>query len=187
MPRERFLGYGNRIGAMYNTEKGIRQLHPWSSEEHCTACAPGRNGQGPMHDLGRFYEMLLGGGEREGVRILSRETVALLTRRHRIGMFDETFRHVMDWGLGYIINSNRYGPQTVPYGYSLHCSAETFGHSGYQSSTGYADPRHGLAVALVVNGTPGEARHNKRFRLLNSAIYEDLGVVNMGAGLDTNG
>lgn len=177
MPRERYRAYGDRIGEMQSTEKGA--LHPdgWTTETHYAACNPGGNGVGPIRELGRFYEMLLGGGAGKGTRILAPETVKLLTTRQRVGMFDETFKHRMDWGLGFIIDSNRYGPQTVPYGYGLHCSPHTFGHSGWQSSTGFADPQHDLAVAIVLNGTPGEARHNKRFRLLTTAIYEDLGFA----------
>ena len=55
-------------------------------------------------------------------------------------------------------------------------SRRTFGHSGFQSSTGFADPEHGLAVAIVVNGNPGESRHTERFREICDALYDDLGL-----------
>jgi CubicO group peptidase (beta-lactamase class C family) len=105
---------------------------------------------------------------------ISAKTVSELTSRQRRGQFDHTFKHVIDWGLGFIVNSNQYGSETVPYGYGRHCSAETFGHSGSQSSSAFADPAHGLVAAWVCNGMPGERRHQKRARELNSAIYEDL-------------
>ena len=92
----------------------------------------------------------------------------------RVGMRDETFKHKLDWGLGFIINSNHYGARTTPYGYGRHASRRTFGHSGFQSSTGFADPEHGLVVAAVTNGTPGEPRHTERFSEITEAIYEDL-------------
>ena len=92
-------------------------------------------------------------------------------------MFDETFRHKVDWGLGFILDSNRYGAATLPYGFGLHASADTFGHGGQQSSADFADPGHGLAVAVIANGTPGEPRHNKRARELHTTIYEDLGLT----------
>ncbi len=56
-----------------------------------------------------FYEMLLGGGQRQGVRVLSEQSVHLMTSRQRVGMMDVTFKHVVDWGLGTIIDSKRYG------------------------------------------------------------------------------
>jgi len=86
------------------------------------------------------------------------ETVRALTSRQRIGMYDQTFRHVIDWGLGFIINSNRYGADTVPYGFGVDAGESTFGHNGFQSSTACADPEHQLVVAVVCNGTPGMRR-----------------------------
>ena len=36
-----------------------------------------------------------------------RRTAAAMTARHRTGLFDGAFKHVIDWGLGFIINSNQ--------------------------------------------------------------------------------
>jgi CubicO group peptidase (beta-lactamase class C family) len=106
--------------------------------------------------------------------VLSSQLAEQLTIRQRIGMYDETFKHSIDWGLGFIINSARYGADTVPYGYGRHASEETFGHSGNQSSCAFADPAHNLVVVWVCNGMPGESKHDQRLRAINSAIYEDL-------------
>ena len=103
------------------------------------------------------------------------ETVRELTARRRAGLFDETFRHKIDWGLGFILNSNQYGEETLPYRFSRYSSAETFGHGGAQSAMGFADPEKKLVVAWVANGRPGEPRHNQRNRAINDAIYTDLG------------
>jgi len=100
-----------------------------------------------------------------------------LTERHRVGLMDESFRHVMDWGLGFILDSSHYGVETLPYGYGRYRSPRTFGHGGSQCCTGFADPEHGLAVALAVNGRPGEEAHNIRFRRALSALYEDLELI----------
>ena len=177
MPPERWRDYGERIGVNYRTEGGLQGAHDWHTEAHCTACRPGGNARGPIRDLGRFYEMLLGGGELDGVRIVSEQVAREFTRTHREGVFDLTFRHRMNWGLGFIVDSKQYGVQTVPYGFGKHCSPRTFGHGGYQSTSGFADPEHGLAVAISFNGTPGEPKHNKRIRDVASAIYEDLGLA----------
>lgn len=182
MPLARYVGYGTRIGWMYLTERGASDVHQWHTPEICTWCSPGGGGRGPIRELGRFYEALLDGGANDHGRILPPETVGLLTRRHREGKFDVTFQHKIDWGLGFIVNSAQYGPQTVPYSFGLYASPNTFGHGGFQSSCGFADPQHGLAVAVVLNGTPGEARHSKRIRLINSAIYDDLELVTGSGG-----
>jgi CubicO group peptidase (beta-lactamase class C family) len=65
----------------------------------------------------------------------------------------------------------------VPYGYGRHCSEETFGHSGCQSSAAFADPMYGLVAAWVFNGMPGERLHQQRAREVNTMIYEDLDLA----------
>jgi CubicO group peptidase (beta-lactamase class C family) len=179
MPAERYLSYkeAGRIGAMWNTEGGEPKEHGWDTEERCVRPSPGGNGYGPVRELGRFYEMLLGRGSRSGERILLPQTVEAFTSPHRVGMTDVTFKHVLDWGLGFIVNSVQYGAETVPYGYGNHASPRTFGHSGYRSSTGFADPERGLAVALAFNGTPAGDAHERRIRSVLDALYGDLGLV----------
>ncbi|HWM90187.1 MAG TPA: serine hydrolase domain-containing protein [Thermoanaerobaculia bacterium] len=175
MPRDRYLSYkkAGRIGAMWNTEKAGPEPHVWDTEERCVTVQPGGNGYGPMRELGRFYEMLLA----HGMEVISPQSVEALTARHRVGMMDSTFKHVLDWGLGFIANSALYGAETAPYAYGHHASRRAFGHSGFRSSVAFADPEHGLAVALVFNGTPSNAAHERRIRAVLDALYEDLGLV----------
>ena len=177
MPQKEYDHYHHRIGRLYDTGKNEPELTDWHTAASCAWVAPGSHGKGPMRELGRFYEMLLNQGEWKQRRILSPQSIAALTARHRTGIFDHTFQHMIDWGLGFIINSNLYGAETVPYGYGLHSSNRCFGHSGRQSSTAFADPEHDLVVALAFNGTPGERAHNRRIRDVLTAIYEDLGLV----------
>lgn len=179
MPRERFLSYQERgrIGAMWSTEGPEPKPLGWDSEERCVHPSPGGNGYGPMRELGRFYEMLLAGGTLNGRRVLSPQTVEAFTTPSRIGMMDATFKHLLDWGLGFIINSVRYGAETVPYGYGHHASSRTFGHSGYRSSTGFADAERRLVVSLAFNGTPANEAHERRIRAVLDAVYEDLGLA----------
>lgn len=183
MPRDRYLSYKDegRIGAMWNTEAPEPKPHGWDTEERCVTVNPGGNGYGPVRDLGRFYEMLLGRGSLDGKRVLSPQSVEALTARHRVGMMDSTFKHVLDWGLGFIPNSAQYGPETVPYAYGHHASRRAFGHSGYRSSVAFADPEPGLAVALAFNGTPSNDSHERRIRSVLDALYEDLGLAGAAA------
>lgn len=180
IPRQLHRAYGSRIGVMYTVKDGVLSPTHGHQEDVCRAPSPGGSCRGPIRELGHLYEMLLGRGRRQegmGPQVLNPETVDLMTCRHRRDMFDETFKHRIDFGLGVIINSNRYGADTVPYGFGKHSSDRAFGHGGAQSSIGFADPEHGLVVAAAANGCPGEPIHNKRFRLLNTAIYEDLGLA----------
>jgi CubicO group peptidase (beta-lactamase class C family) len=181
MSPDTFKAYGDRIGWIYTAEGGALEPHSvWNTESGCVGCRPGSNARGPIRELGRFYEWLLeacASPPNVSTRVLQPDTILALTGRVRAGMFDHTFRHVVDFGLGFIVDSNRYGRETVPYGYGRHCSDAAFGHGGSQCSCAFADPVHGLVVAWAFNGRPGEAAHQLRNRDLNSALYQDLGLT----------
>jgi CubicO group peptidase (beta-lactamase class C family) len=174
MPIEVYRGYGTRLGMMQKTEGGQVTDLGLDTEAACTNARPSGSGHGPMRELGRFYEMLLAGGSLNGRRLISPQTVDALVARQRTGMYDHTFRHVIDWGLGFVLNSNQYGAATVPYGYGPYAGANTYGHGGSQSSSAFADPDNCLVAAIVLNGTPGEAAHDHRMRAIHAALYDDL-------------
>ena len=177
MPQGRFAAYGDRIGRSWNTEKAETRPFEWHECLRVCRPSPGGNGRGPIKELGRFYEMLLGKGKLPGgERLLTPQTVEALTARHRVGLLDHTFRHKMDWGLGFIHDSSHYGASDVPYAYGSRCSWRTFGHSGYRSTTGFCDPEVELVVAVAFNGLPDDAAHHARSRAVCDAIYEDLGL-----------
>jgi CubicO group peptidase (beta-lactamase class C family) len=167
--------YGARIAFLYDTAGETSQPRlDWNDESGLTRCRPGGSARGPIRELGRFYEALHAGGG----TLLNPETVAAVTSRQRTGLLDETFQYRMDWGFGFIVNSNRDGFQ-MPYGYGRFASHETFGHSGNQVACAFADPAHQLVVAWACNGMPGERRHQQRQRAINNAIYEDLGLADI--------
>jgi CubicO group peptidase (beta-lactamase class C family) len=177
MPIEQWRAYGERISVMVEVTRSGLKPHRYSTPEAAAQCVPGGNGYGPMHDLARLFHMLAGGGELDGVRLLTPESVAEMTHRQREGMFDETFRHTMDWGLGVIVSGNRYGADTIPYGFGRHASDRAFGHGGAQSSIAFCDPEHELVAAIAFLGMPGEPKHNVRMRNFLTAMYEDLGLA----------
>lgn len=183
MPPDQYHSYGDRLGVMQVSERGRLRPHPagFDTEQACTRARPGGSGRGPVRQLGRFYEMLLARGSLDGATILSAQAIEALAARHRAGMHDETFGHVVDWGLGFLVDSKQYGADTIPYSFGRYASQRTFGHGGAESSISFVDPEAGLVVAWVMNGMPGEARHNRRNRAINAAIYEDLGLAEAAA------
>jgi CubicO group peptidase (beta-lactamase class C family) len=171
MSEREYGEYRGRIVRLEVTNQSKALPPKFDSPEGCDICAPGASARGPARELGRFYEMLLDGGR----GIISPQTVEALTARHRAGVVDLTFKRVIDWGLGFIVNSEQYGADT-PYGFGPYASPRTFGHAGNQSSVGFADPDNGLVVVVIFNGMPGEAAHQERMRETLAAIYEDLGI-----------
>jgi CubicO group peptidase (beta-lactamase class C family) len=115
-------------------------------------------------------------GEGTGTSLLTSHSAKALASRQRVGMIDHTFKQVLDWGLGVMIDSKQYAGEHQ-YGFGPHASADTFGHSGNQSSCAFCDPKHKLVVAWTCNGMPGEVKHQARASAINRAIYEDLGLA----------
>lgn len=149
--------YGDRIGRTWTVKRGgDLELTKAHLPAYCESPSPGASFRGPMRELRLFYEMLLAGGlTADGRRLVASETVDLMTTRHREGMYDETFGHTVDFGLGVIVNSLRYGVDTVPYGYGALASDGTFGHGGALTCTAFADPGNQLLFWKVAEQTEG--------------------------------
>lgn len=173
MTPERFTAYGDRIGVMHTTEGGTARptAHLEAPPDGAISFAGG-GGRGPISELGRLLEMLIGRGAYGETRVLSRQAVEAMTARQRAGMFDERFGGSIDWGLGVQIDANLFG---------RHCSPRTFGHAGGGSSHCFGDPEYGLVAAVVFNGRPGQVEHHERANAVSTAIYEDLCLVPAGA------
>jgi CubicO group peptidase (beta-lactamase class C family) len=107
---------------------------------------PAANGLFTARSLARMYAALAGGGELDGIRLLSRETLARATEPQAEARRRAVIPIDMRWRLGYHgVFTTRGFPR------------RGFGHFGFGGSGGWADPRRDLAVAMIVNsgiGTP---------------------------------
>jgi CubicO group peptidase (beta-lactamase class C family) len=161
----------DRLAPMHIVEEGtLEEDYPGNEFSLMSIPRPGASCRGPIRALGRFYERLMNG------ELLGRAMVDAMRSRQRAGMMDHTFRQVLDWGWGVMLDSKHYAGEHS-YGYGKHASPDAFGHSGNQSSCGFVDPVHDLVIAWTCNGMPGEAAHQTRARAINAAIYEDLGIA----------
>jgi CubicO group peptidase (beta-lactamase class C family) len=168
---------GVRAAVMHLAKDGKFEPHPhFTPEVNGAFVRPGGGLRGTACDMTRFYRMLLDLGELDGAKVLEPATAAEITSPQRVGMKDQTFGHVMDWGLGVMFDNKMHSP-SAPYGYGPHASPRAFGHGGRESSTAFADPEHRLVVAIVFNGMPGELKHDRRLRMVTAAVYEDLGLA----------
>jgi len=116
--------------------------------------------------------MLLAGGVLGGARVLGPDTVACLTSCALEGVEDRGFGTKLDRGLGFVLDSKAYGLASAWYG--TRGAGRAFGHGGYFSSVGFADPERELAVALAWNSVIEPERHDARLREALDALYEDL-------------
>ena len=171
MPVDRYEAYGERIGTMHETANPANGAVPLDYLDTAYSLSrgyPGGGGRGPMHQYAQLYRALARGGVLDDVRILSPQTVAAMTARHRVGMFDETLNVAIDWGLGVQVDG---------YSTGRYASPRAFGHGGARSSFAFVDPEHALVVAVQVNGMCANVDHYARFSDANSAIYLDLGLA----------
>jgi CubicO group peptidase (beta-lactamase class C family) len=100
-------------------------------------------------DYARFAQMLLNGGELDGVRILGRKTVELMTANHlnNLSRVTTEFSESDGFGLGVYVRldlarSNQLG------------SVGTFGWSGAASTNAVIDPQEKLVAILVAQHFP---------------------------------
>jgi len=180
IPEEVYDDWEDRIATVFDTSTGVPiEQEDLTQQASITCCRPGGNGRGPAHEFLKLYEamMRMTQGE-EG--ILTPETARNLISYHRKGMFDKTFRQTIDWGLGFMRQSDQYAPGEVPYQFGSHASVEAFGHCGNQSTAAFCDPEHELCAVILFNGMPGEERHQARMRATLDALYADLHISGAG-------
>lgn len=83
MSSERRAAYGERMGAMHVTSEERPEVMPGpDGAEDFNVARPSFSAVGPMSDLVRFYAMLLGKGELDGVRVLTTQTAEAMCARH---------------------------------------------------------------------------------------------------------
>ncbi len=131
----------------------------WNDEAVVQAVIPAANGQFTARSLARVYAMLAGGGELDGVRVLSEERVREIARVRNRGR-DRVLLIPMHWRMGY----HRV--------FTLGASAPlAFGHYGYGGSGAFCDPSRELAVALTTNSGSGTPMGNSNVpRIARAAI-----------------
>lgn len=181
MSEAAFARDGVSVSPMYDTSGDVPIEQPFTQRAWLTGCRPGGNGVGPLSDLVAFYRALLETLAGRRTAPWSRATVIEFVTRHRRDTFDRTFKHTLDWGLGFMLNSARHGVDTAPYGFGPVASGASFGHGGYQSSIVFADPERDVAVAVACNGFPGEVAHHERMRRVLRAVEDDLPNVGDGS------
>ena len=169
MTPEQVAAYDERLGTMHHTASGTAvPLDMFDTVESLGRCVPGGGGRGPVRQLARLYEALLGGGALDGRRVLSPQTVEAMTARHRVGLYDETFHALCDWGLGVAIDAFAMG---------RHASPRSFGHGGALSAISFADPECGLVAVVQTNGMCSNDDHYVRLADITTALYLDLGLA----------
>jgi CubicO group peptidase (beta-lactamase class C family) len=126
---------------------------------------PGANGHATANALARVYGMMAVGGVWEGKRLVERATI-LEAARARVRGIDESFGTPTAFAAGYQIEDAVYAGRASP---------QTFGHTGWGGTIGFADLGAGIGFGYVTNRMLGfDEEVDPRRKVLIDAVYDSL-------------
>ena len=137
---------------------GVVNTRAWRAAE-----VPSTNGHGHARAVARFYSALAGEGTIDGVRVLTRDTIARAIEPQVDGE-DLVLQRPTRFGLGFQLTMRErpLGP-----------NPRAFGHFGAGGSLGFADPDRHLAFAYAMNQGRAGWQH-KHIRHLIDLVYAAL-------------
>lgn len=121
-------------------------------------------GIGSAPSLAKFYGMLANGGELNGQRFFTAETIGKMSTTLISGM-DRVFQIPTAFSAGFMKDL----PDAAPRVFGA--SASAFGHPGAGGSHAFADPENGIAFAYVMNQMQQSLLPNEKSLRLVAAIY----------------
>lgn len=135
-----------------------------------TTVVPSSNTISTAFELSRFAEIWRRGGELDGVRVLSPETLrGATTQCRRLRPDVATGLAPLRWGTGYMLGSKRFGP----FGRG---APAAFGHLGLVNCAIWTDPERGLSAGLISSGKPGQDPEAKRYTALMNCIAAEMPI-----------
>lgn len=149
------------IGSSFETIVGLSR-----DERFYTSLVPSANMVATAPEVARFFQMLLNGGELNGVRVCKEETVREMARETGNTWFDRRLMMPMRYSQGFMLGNSPlglYGPDTK----------QAYGHLGFMNILCWADPQREISVALLNTGKALGGRHIIAFADLLRAIAEE--------------
>jgi CubicO group peptidase (beta-lactamase class C family) len=112
-----------------------------------TGVVPSGNVITTANELSRFFQLLLDGGESDGVRIFEPRTIRRATSEQSYLEIDFTLALPFRYGMGFMLGGewfSPYGPDTL----------HAYGHVGFTNVLCWADPERQVTAALMTSGKP---------------------------------
>jgi CubicO group peptidase (beta-lactamase class C family) len=112
-----------------------------------TSLVPSANLVGTAEEGSRFFELLLRGGQLDGVRIFDRRTVRRAVAEQSYLEVDSFLGMPVRYGMGFMLGGNwfsLYGGETP----------RAFGHIGFTAVAVWADPDRDISCSLMTSGKP---------------------------------
>ena len=159
-----------RVSDMYEPTpdgKGMRPLAESNSNTWRRAGAPGGGGYGTARGMAALYQMMLGGGELNGVRVLSPRMLAYAIRNHTGDRVDDSMGMPMHRGLG----PHLRGTTPTVRGLGAIASPHAFGHGGVGTSYCWGDPDSGVSFAYITNNRVPDPWHSERLDVVSTLVH----------------
>jgi CubicO group peptidase (beta-lactamase class C family) len=159
------------VGQIFRKAIGgtVHEVIPYTNTPlFLTTIVPSSNTVSTANEMSRFAEIWRRGGELDGVRVMSPETIRGAVKECRrlrpdfaVGLTPAR------WGTGFILGTNRFGP----FGRN---APAAFGHLGLVNIAIWADPQRGLAAGLISSGKPGRDPEARRHAALMDTIAAEI-------------
>ncbi len=146
---------------------GYRPLAEANTQTWRRAGSPGGGGYGTARGMAALYQMMLGGGELNTVRILSPRMLAYAIRNHTGDRVDEFMGMPMHRGLG----PHLRGTSATIRGLGALAAPEAFGHGGVGSSYCWGDPSSGVSFAYITNNRVPDPWHSERLDTVSNLVH----------------
>ncbi len=168
----------NRLASLYEPHPngGLLKTPPTEQHKGAAVYSASYHYQGPRtffsggaglvstaSDYARFAQMLLNKGELDGVRLLSRKTVELMTS-------DQLGELAYPWGRGVRFGFGLFVEQG-PTASGRVGSVGTFGWSGFFSTYFWVDPQEEIVAILMTQMQPNPTNISEKFKVL---VYQAI-------------
>ena len=165
VPKEKY----GRIATLYHVNEGLKPEERWFNSEKPEFESGGGGMYSTVQDYSRFAQMLLHGGTLDGVRILGRKTVDLISTDHltpeqRKGDSWDTQRGY-GYGLGVRVMTN---PELA----GINGSVGEWGWDGAFGNWFCVDPKENLTCVYLTANLPGD--HYRFIPKLMASMYACL-------------
>ncbi|CAN5468822.1 serine hydrolase domain-containing protein [soil metagenome] len=137
----------------------------YNSDIWRSSVIPSSNGHGNARAIAKFYALVAGGGELDGVRLISTGAIdrALQEQHNEVEVIMKRQYHQ---ALGFILNS----PPVVPMG----PNPRAFGHHGAGGSIGMGDRENAMAIAYAPARMHSRMDNGPRARRVIDAAFASL-------------
>jgi CubicO group peptidase (beta-lactamase class C family) len=150
----------------FTSPRGLHAVSDMNSRENRAMPIVSFGGIGSARSLAKFYAMLASGGELDGHRFFTPDTIVKMTTTLASGI-DRVFQIPTAFSAGFMKdppNARRriFGPSSL-----------AFGHPGAGGSHAFADPEHGISFAYIMNQMEQSLLPNEKSLRLADALYAD--------------